>query len=67
MFAAPFFNLKFLMFAAPVQYILATWYSVCTTMTYDGTGTVPPLVMEKQTGSTNDHISKIFFVLAAPM
>jgi hypothetical protein len=32
-----------------------------------GTNTVPPLVMEMQTGSTNIHISQIFFVLAAPM
>jgi hypothetical protein len=32
-----------------------------------GTNTVPPLVMEKQTDSTNNHISQIFFVLAAPM
>jgi hypothetical protein len=32
-----------------------------------GTNTVPPLVMEMQTGSTNNYISKIFFVLAAPM
>jgi hypothetical protein len=31
-----------------------------------GTNTVPPLVMELQTGSTNNHISRIFFVLAAP-
>jgi hypothetical protein len=28
---------------------------------------VPPLVMEMQTGSTNYHISQIFFVFAAPM
>jgi hypothetical protein len=28
---------------------------------------VPPLVMEMQTGSTNNHISRIFFVFAAPM
>jgi hypothetical protein len=32
-----------------------------------GTDTVPPLVMEMQTGSTNNHISQVFFVLAAPM
>ncbi len=32
-----------------------------------GTNTIPPLVMEMQTGSTNIHISQIFFVLAAPM
>ncbi len=65
------------MFAAPLQFTLAVWYSVCTTMTNGGTGThhqcnggtntVPPLVMEMQTGSTNNHISRIFFVLAAPM
>jgi hypothetical protein len=29
--------------------------------------TVPPLFMEMKTGSTNNHISQIFFVLAAPM
>jgi hypothetical protein len=28
------------------------WYSVCTPITNGGTGTVPPLVMEMQTGST---------------
>jgi hypothetical protein len=28
---------------------------------------VPPLVMEMQTGSTNNHFSQIFFVFAAPM
>jgi hypothetical protein len=28
---------------------------------------VPPLVMEMQTDSTNNHISQIFFVFAAPM
>ncbi len=33
---------------------LAVWYSVCTTMTNGGAGTVPPLVMEMQTGSTNN-------------
>jgi hypothetical protein len=55
------------MFAAPLQRTLAVWYSVCTTMTNGGTGTVPPLVMELQTGSTNNYISQIFFVLAAPM
>jgi hypothetical protein len=32
-----------------------------------GASTVPPLVMGMQTGSTNNHISQIFFVLAAPM
>ncbi len=32
----------------------------------DGTNTVPPLVMGMQSGSTNNHISQIFFVLAAP-
>jgi hypothetical protein len=36
-------------------------------MTNDGTGTVPPLVIELQTGSTNNQISQIFFVLAAPI
>jgi hypothetical protein len=38
-------------------------------MTYGGTGSVPvpPLVMEKETGSTNNHISQIFFVFAAPL
>jgi hypothetical protein len=66
MFAAPFFQ-NFFMFAALLQCTLVVWYSVCTTMTNGGTGTVPPLVMEMQTGSTNNHISQIFFVLAAPM
>jgi hypothetical protein len=28
---------------------------------------VPPLVMEMQTGSTNNYISQIFFVFAAAM
>jgi hypothetical protein len=32
-----------------------------------GTEMFPPLVMEMQTGSTNNHISHIFFVLAASM
>jgi hypothetical protein len=32
-----------------------------------GTNTVPPLVMEMQTGSTKNHISQIIIVLAAPM
>jgi hypothetical protein len=32
-----------------------------------GSVLVPPLVMEMQTGSTNNHISRIFFVFAAPM
>jgi hypothetical protein len=36
-------------------------------MSIAGTGTVPSKVMEMQTGSTNNHISQIFFVLAAPM
>jgi hypothetical protein len=66
MFAAPFFK-KFFMFAASLQCTLSVWYTVCTTMTNGGTGTVPPLVMELQTGSTIHHISQIFFVLAAPM
>jgi hypothetical protein len=30
-------------------------------------GGIPPLVMEMQKGSINNHISKIFFVFAAPM
>ena len=55
------------MFAASLQCTLAVWYTVCTTMTNGGTGIVPPLVMELQTGSTNNHISQIFFVFAAPM
>jgi hypothetical protein len=58
---------NFFMFATPLQCALVVWYSVCTTMTNGGKGTVPPLVMEMQTGSTNNHISQIFFVLAAPM
>jgi hypothetical protein len=28
---------------------------------------VPPFAMEIQTGSTNNHISQIFFVFSAPM
>jgi hypothetical protein len=32
-----------------------------------GTLPVPPLFMEMQTGSTNNHNSQIFFVLAAPV
>jgi hypothetical protein len=66
MFAAPFFQ-NFFMFAAPLLCTLVLWYSVCTTMTNGGTGTVPPLVMEMQIGSTNNHISQIFFVLGAPV
>jgi len=66
MFAAPFFQ-NFFMFAAPLKCTLVVWHSVCTTVTNGGTSTVPPLVMEMQTGSTNNHISQIFFVLAAPM
>jgi hypothetical protein len=66
MFAAPFCK-KFFMFAASLQCTLAVWYTVCTTMTNGGTGTVPPLVMELQTGSTYYQISLIFFVLAAPL
>jgi hypothetical protein len=66
MFAAPFFK-NFFMCGAPLQCTLVVLYSVCATMTNGGTGTVPPLVMEMQTGSTNNHISQIFFVLAAPM
>ena len=38
-------------------------YHQCT----GGTVPVPPLVMEMQTGSTNNHIYQIFFVFAAPM
>ncbi len=64
--AAPFFQ-NFFMFAATLQCTLVVGYSVCTTMTNGGTGTVPPLVMEMQTGSTNNHISQILFALAAPM
>jgi hypothetical protein len=67
MFAAQFFLKFFMWFVASLQCTLAVWYTVCTTMTNGGTGTVPPLVMELQTGSTNNHISQIFFVLAAPM
>jgi hypothetical protein len=37
------------------------------TMTNGGTGTVPQLFMIMQTGSTSNHISQIFFVLAALM
>jgi hypothetical protein len=29
--------------------------------------TIPPLVMEMQTGSTNNPFPQIFFVFAAPM
>jgi hypothetical protein len=62
MFAAPFKH-KFFMFPASLQCTLLVWYTVCTTN--GGTGTVPQLVMEMQTGSTNNHISQIFFVLSA--
>jgi hypothetical protein len=51
MFAAPFFQ-NFFMFAAPLQCTLVVWYSV-----YGGAGTVSPLVMEMQTGSTNTVIT----------
>jgi hypothetical protein len=36
-------------------------------MTNGGTVPVSPLVMEMQTGSTNNRISQIFFVFAPPM
>ncbi len=55
------------MFVASLQCTSAVYDTVCTTMTNGGTGTVPPLVMELQTDSTNNHIFQIFFVLAAPM
>ncbi len=55
------------MFAASLQCTLGVWFTVFTTLTNGETGTVPPLVMELQTGSTNNHISQIVFVLAAPM
>jgi hypothetical protein len=42
MFAAPFFK-KFFIFAALLQCNLAVWYSVCTTVTNGGTGTVSPM------------------------
>jgi hypothetical protein len=32
----------------------------------DGTDMFPPTVMQMHTGSTNNHVSQIFFVLAAP-
>ncbi len=64
MSAALLFFFLFFMFAAPLQCTLAVWYSACTTMTNDGTGTVQPLVMKMQTGSNNNHIFQIFFVLA---
>jgi hypothetical protein len=66
MFAAPF-KKNFFMFVASLQCTSAVYDTVCTTMTNGGTGTVPPLVMELQTDSTNNHIFQIFFVLAAPM
>jgi hypothetical protein len=40
--------------------------STCTVY-IGGSELVPPLVMDIQTGSTNNHISQIFFVFAAPM
>jgi hypothetical protein len=58
---------NFFMFAGPLQCTLVVWYSVCTTMTNGGTGTVSPLVMEMETSSTNNHISQIFFALESPM
>jgi hypothetical protein len=61
------FKKKLFMFSASLQCTLAVWYTVCNTMTNGGTGTVPPLVIELQTGSTNNHISQIFFLLAAPL
>jgi hypothetical protein len=54
------------MFAATLQWTLAVWYSVFTTITNGGSNPVPPLVMEIQIGSTNNHISQIFLLLAAP-
>jgi hypothetical protein len=32
-----------------------------------GTGMFPPIVLEMQIGSTNNHIPQIFFVLVVPM
>jgi hypothetical protein len=50
----------FFMFAAPLQCNLALEW-------WNGTSIVPPLVMGMQTGSTNNHISQIFFALTAPI
>jgi hypothetical protein len=46
-----------------ILYVAITMYHQCN----GGTNTVLPLVMEMQTGSTNNHVSQIFFVLAAAM
>jgi hypothetical protein len=49
----------------PLMYVLVeqALYHQCI----GSTVTVPPLVMEMETASTNNHISQIFFVFAAPM
>jgi hypothetical protein len=46
---------------------LFSFLSICYTISIGGANMFPPIVMEMQTGSTNKHISQIFFPLAAPM
>jgi len=50
------------MFSALVLVKLALFHQCI-----DGTDMFPPTVLEMQTGSTNNHVSQIFFVLAAPV
>jgi hypothetical protein len=41
--------------------------SICYHQYIGAADTVPPIGKELQTGSTNNHISRIFFMLAAPI
>jgi hypothetical protein len=41
--------------------------SIVTTNIIGAVDTVPPIGKELQTGSTNNHISRIFLILAAPI
>jgi hypothetical protein len=51
--------------ATYVSTISAGWNWQCITNVL--VDMFPPLVMEMLTGSTNNHIFQIYFVLAAPM
>jgi hypothetical protein len=42
-------------------------FSLCYHQYIGAADTVPPIGKELQTGSTNNHISRIFFMLAAPI
>jgi hypothetical protein len=44
-----------------------SFLSICNNQYIGAADTVPPIGKELQTGSTNNHISRIFFMLAAPI